>query len=58
MPVRGAVWDWCYLCWPECLLLADVYGAAVCWLGVDFVCILLFCVVIMYGVKYRALEVK
>jgi hypothetical protein len=29
VPVRGAVWDWCYLCLPECLLCGDVYGAAV-----------------------------
>jgi hypothetical protein len=36
----------------------DVYGAAVCWLAVDFVCLLLFCVIIINGVEYRVLEVK
>jgi hypothetical protein len=44
--IRGAVWDWCCLYLPECFLCGDVYGAAVCWRGVNSVCILLLCVVI------------
>jgi hypothetical protein len=40
------------------ILRRDVYGAALCWRGVNFVCVLLFCVVVINGVKYRVLEVK
>jgi hypothetical protein len=42
---------------PLCILCGDVYSAAVCWRGVQL-CMLLFCIVIIYGVEYRILETK
>jgi hypothetical protein len=58
VPVRGAAWDWCCFYWSECCISLSVYGAPVCWRGVDFVRVLLFCAVIINGVKYRVSEVK
>jgi hypothetical protein len=37
---------------PEWILWSDVYSAAVCWCGVEL-CVLIFCVVIVYGIEYR-----
>jgi hypothetical protein len=40
VPVRAAVWDWCWFCWHACFFLRDdVYSAALCWHGMDFVCV-------------------
>jgi hypothetical protein len=39
-----------YMC--ACILCSDVYSTAVCWRGA-VLCVLMFCVVIMYGVEYR-----
>jgi hypothetical protein len=59
VPERMAVWDWCYWCYACCMFLrGDAYIGAVCWRGVDFVCVLLFCIVIIYDVEYGILEVK
>jgi hypothetical protein len=33
-------------------LRGDVYSAAVCWRGVDFVCVL-FCIVVIYDIECR-----
>jgi hypothetical protein len=38
VPVRMAVWDWCYWCYACVFLRGDVYSDVVCWRGVDFVC--------------------
>jgi hypothetical protein len=40
-----------------CILCGDVYSAAVCWRGMEL-CVLIFCIVVIYGVDYRILEVK
>jgi hypothetical protein len=42
---------------PGCILCRDVYSAAVCWRGVEL-CVLIFCIAIIYGVEYRILEIK
>jgi hypothetical protein len=40
-----------------CILCGDVYSAAVCWSGVEL-CVLMFCIVIICGVKYMILEIR
>jgi hypothetical protein len=43
---------------PACILCGDVYSAAiVCWHGVNL-CVLVLYIVIIYGVKYKILEIK
>jgi hypothetical protein len=43
---------------PACILFGDVYSATVvCW-WCGFTCVLMFCMVILYGFKYRILEIE
>jgi hypothetical protein len=53
-----------WLCGTDCIdvyacmyLCSDVYSAVVCWRGVEL-CVLMFCVVIIYDVEYKILEIK
>jgi hypothetical protein len=52
------VWNFGVDVSPVCILRGGVYSVAICWCAVDFMCVLLFCIVFIYGVKYRILEIE
>jgi hypothetical protein len=57
LPARvavGLVW----LVFHSHVVCLVAYNVPICWHGVDFLCMLLFCIVFIYGVKHRILEIE
>jgi hypothetical protein len=57
LSVWMAVWDCSIGVMSASILCGDVYSAVVCWRGIEL-CVLVFWIAILYGIKYSVSEIK